>query len=756
MMAMAVSQSVQAYDFSAVAPTGQTLYYNIGDGNAQVTSQNIYDPYYSTYPTGALEIPDSVTDGSTSYAVTSIGDFAFRYCSGLTSVTIPNSVTSIGNNAFISCSSLTSIAIPESVTSIGNGAFIFCSGLTSVTIPNSVTSIGNDAFSYCSGQTSVTIPNSVTSIGSFAFYGCTGLTSVTIPNSVTSIGVYAFNSCSNLTNLIIPNTVDTVGNYAFSGVRHIEYHGSATGAPWGAYSMNGIMEGDFIYSDSTRIVLRGYMGNDSSVVIPSQVRTIGDSAFLDCNWMTSVVIPDSVTLIGRYSFAKCSTLTSITLPPSLTSIGNSAFWATGLTSVVIPNMVTFVGTDAFYGCHSLVSITIGSSVSQIGRRALYFCTALTEITSLAVVAPILGTDVFYGVPSGAVIHIPCGSLSSYISRWSNFTNFVENNYMFDVNTADSTKGQVTVITEPTCQSPTATIVAEPIDGYRFDHWSNGVTDNPYTLNVSSDTALTAYFIIDITPQICMVSVQDNHNVVMWNKENDGVIATYHIYREGNVTGEYELVWSQPFDSMSVWIDTASRPSTRSYRYRMTATDIYGYESEPSEVHKTMHLTINRGMGNSWNLAWTEYEGADFVTYMIYRGNHWGSLQMIDQMPVGGNTTYTDENVPYGTVFYQVVAIKSTPCNITKSESMIRSNIATNEEVGITDVSADNVNVYVRAGCIVVEGAEGREVQIYDMLGREINGKTKSEKGDIMLPVPTAGVYMVRVGDLPARKVVVLR
>ncbi len=101
---------------------------------------------------------------------------AFSNCSGLTSVTIPNSVTSIEYYAFSNCSSLTSITIPNSVTSIGMSAFRGCSGLTSITIPNSVTSIGYQAFWGCDGLTSVTIPNSVTSIGEGAFYNCTGLT----------------------------------------------------------------------------------------------------------------------------------------------------------------------------------------------------------------------------------------------------------------------------------------------------------------------------------------------------------------------------------------------------------------------------------------------------------------------------------------------------------------------------------------------------------------------------------------------------
>ncbi|MDE7419947.1 MAG: leucine-rich repeat domain-containing protein [Muribaculaceae bacterium] len=105
--------------------------------------------------------------------------------------------------------------LPESVTSIGDYAFSLCSGLTSVTIPNSVTSIGDEAFRECSGLTSVTIPNSVTSIGKATFNQCSGLTSVVIPNSVTSIGDEAFYECSGLTSVVIPNSVTEIGDKAF-------------------------------------------------------------------------------------------------------------------------------------------------------------------------------------------------------------------------------------------------------------------------------------------------------------------------------------------------------------------------------------------------------------------------------------------------------------------------------------------------------------------------------------------------------------
>jgi hypothetical protein len=127
---------------------------------------------------GVAEIASRITYKGNTYEVTSIGEDAFRMCSGLTSVIIPNSVTSIGKDAFSGCSGLTSVSIPNSVTSIGGSAFYGCSGLTSVTIPNSVTSIEDMVFFFCRGLTSVTIPNSVTSIGGSAFSGCWGLTSI--------------------------------------------------------------------------------------------------------------------------------------------------------------------------------------------------------------------------------------------------------------------------------------------------------------------------------------------------------------------------------------------------------------------------------------------------------------------------------------------------------------------------------------------------------------------------------------------------
>ena len=398
------SISASAYDVEV-----DGIYYNlISKGNvAEVTKG---DKKYS----GDITIPSSIKVNEVDYAVTSIGASAFEWCSGLTSVTIPNSVTSIGGAAFQYCSGLTSVTIPNSVTSIGTAAFNGCSGLTSVTIPNSVTSIGDYAFRYCSGLTTITvdadnpiydsrnncnaiietatktlvygckntvIPSSVTSIGHSAFDDCSGLTSVTIPNSVTSIGGFAFSGCSGLTSITIPNSVTSIGNWAFqycSGLTSVTIPNSVTSI------------GNWAFQ---------YCSGLTSVTIPNSVTSIGGWAFRDCSSLTSITIPNSVTSIGSGAFSDCSRLTSITIPNSVTSIGNHAFaWCSGLTSVTIPNSVTSIGDFAFSGCRRLEDIiivnnmfvylpetysghySIPENISQIIGGAFYNCKGLTSIT----------------------------------------------------------------------------------------------------------------------------------------------------------------------------------------------------------------------------------------------------------------------------------------------------------------------------------------------------------------------------------------
>ncbi len=137
-----------AHDIEVANKDGVTIYYKWINYQTEltVTFQGSSTSDYSDEYSGDIVIPESVEYEGKTYSVTSIGENAFYGCSGLSSVSIPNSVSSIGFQAFYGCSGMTSVTIPNSVIYIYNWAFYGCSGLTSVTFPNNVITIGDDAF----------------------------------------------------------------------------------------------------------------------------------------------------------------------------------------------------------------------------------------------------------------------------------------------------------------------------------------------------------------------------------------------------------------------------------------------------------------------------------------------------------------------------------------------------------------------------------------------------------------------------------
>ena len=151
-----------------------------------------------------------------------IGEYAFAYCSGLTSLTLPVGITSIGPSAFEGCSGLTSLTLPDGITSIGRCAFWSCSGLTSINIPASVTKIEYSAFRGCSGLTSLNLPAGITSISKCAFSGCSGLTSIYVyAEKVPGIGSYAFEECdAKKCTVYVPK--GTYGDYRSSDFGYFE------------------------------------------------------------------------------------------------------------------------------------------------------------------------------------------------------------------------------------------------------------------------------------------------------------------------------------------------------------------------------------------------------------------------------------------------------------------------------------------------------------------------------------------------------
>ena len=351
----------------------------------------------------SVEIPGSVT---------SISDYAFRYCSSLTSIVIPNSVTSIGFSAFAGCNGLRSISlpfvgngadkthigyffgiddfnnnsVPDSVRTITvtdgelipNFAFYRCENVEKIIIPDTIKCIGYNAFSACHNLTDFVIPNGVEYISDSAFRFCNGLISINIPDSVKEIGDEAFYGCSNAININLPDGITSIGTSAFYGT---SYYNDLTN--WDSDVL--------LYIGQHLIKCKESISGEYSV--KSNTITISDHAFDSCSNLTEVSIPKSVKNIGDFAFVGCDSLEKINIDDSnlhYCDVGGVLLSKDGKTIVVfpvakplktynIPEGVVTIGPAAFYGCNKLTSIVVPEGVTHIESYAFYKCTGITGI-----------------------------------------------------------------------------------------------------------------------------------------------------------------------------------------------------------------------------------------------------------------------------------------------------------------------------------------------------------------------------------------
>lgn len=288
-------------------------------------------------------------------------------------IIIEDGVESIGSFAFWLCTGLKSISIPDSVKSIGGYAFSDCENLSSVSLGNGVQRIGESAFSYCCRIKSIIMPESLRTIQSCAFSGCSGLKDIVMNEGLNYIGDFAFSGCTAIRNIRIPDSVSSLGASPFSVVNNVIFSSNmkvTSGKPWEAKCLNGFVDGNMVYSDSSRKKLCGcYSDTIGKVIIPDSVTSIGDYAFYDCKYLTSINIPDGVIKIGNDAFYNCESLTSIKIPNGVTKIGESAFsHCESLSSMTIPASVTQIGDYAFYENKNLKEIVIPQSVTTIGKN----------------------------------------------------------------------------------------------------------------------------------------------------------------------------------------------------------------------------------------------------------------------------------------------------------------------------------------------------------------------------------------------------
>ena len=427
--------------------------------NGYVDGDLVYTDNTKTTLVGCNKSVTSVVIPNT---VTTINKNAFRYCDELTSVTVPASVTSIGENAFSNCPVLVEfeclpttpptlssygvfnntpsiiIEVPQGYADTYSSASVWSNSSTRITdgvygieyastngetvTPHTTSGFNASVLSNTYDTVGfIRFNKAVTTIGSQSFQNCTTLASITIPNTVTSIGNQAFENVKFF-SVDVPNTVTSIGTNAFKGTINVNYTGSATGSPWGALTRNSYVEGDLVYTDSTKTTITKCNPSATSVTIPNSVTTISNTAFQSCTGLTSITIPDNVTSIGESAFQSCTGLTSVTIGSGITTISGSAFKnCTGLTSITIPDSVTSIGNQVFMDCSGLTSITLGTGITTIPSYMFANCTGLTSVT---IPSGITGIDqyAFSGCSGLTSVTIPNTVTSIGASAFSGSTN----------------------------------------------------------------------------------------------------------------------------------------------------------------------------------------------------------------------------------------------------------------------------------------------------------------------------------------------
>ena len=760
--------------------------------------------------------------------VTSIGNMAFFNCSGLTNLTIGSGITSIGENTFYNCSKLTSLVILSSiwdnsftnctqlssviigdrVTSIGENSFYGCTGLTSLTLPNSVRSISKNSFYGCVGLTSLTLSNSLKSIGDNAFYGCVGLTSLIIPDSVSSIGEVSFYGIAGLTSLTIGNGINSIPYACFAECTNIKVLRCLNSNP-------PIVENSGF--DSV---------NPTVVYVPVGTLAAYKAAAI---WKDFPTIYEYILNVSTQSVSSVNTTAklkgSINVIADTPVIAHGFCWNTTGSPTIADNKVdngvaTVTGsfTDSITGLIPKTTYYVKAFASN-GERTVYGNEMQFTVSLLPETAGIITgmqticqgeTAVIYTVPeiNNAISYtwtLPSGATGTSTS------NTIQVNYTKDAisgtlsvkghndgGDGDSSSLSITVNQLPLVElrdtavisggsvplSPTITYTGTGNLNYKWTPSTGLSSDNiaqpiatvigrtSYTLVVTTPTGCSnsAHVTVNILPmappQIGIVGVTDSgKNRIVWNKPVTTGIASYFIYKETNSSNLFEKIGIVPYDSLSVFVDTQSFPDIKSDKYKLSIFDRNGMESPFSDAHKTIHLSINKGQNNRWNLIWESYEGFNVSTYNIYRGTNSGNLNFLDATS-GSSTQYSDLSAPAGDVYYQLEVVSSNLINPTKAPAMqkskdsensdgsvlvsynsSRSNIASNSVSDVNDLDGDNTHINIYPNPVKdnfrIDFEGGSTFEILNLMGQVVYNGDLMKNTIVQTSSLSSGIYMLK-------------
>jgi hypothetical protein len=304
--------------------------------------------------------------------------------------------------------------------------------------------------------------------------------------------------------------------------------------------------------------------------------------------------------------------------------------------------------------------------------------------------------------------------------------------------------------------------------YATYNWSTGATTQ--SINVSNSgsysvsvtgangcSAASAPFNVNASfvapPQVCIVGMDSltNENRIVWEKPLTSGIDSFYVYKESIVSNVYTKIGATDFNDLAVFLDANSNPAVQAYRYKISALDTCGTESNVGDFHKTIHLTINQGVGNSWNLIWSHYEGLTFGSYKIYRGTSLSNMALLTTIQSNLNS-YTDLTPPTGPVYYQIEVVNPNNCDPTKvlNYSVSRSNIVNNGINAISEEILSTINVYPnptndKFTINVSNDLLGKNYQIADFAGRVIaQGKINSLIQIVDIQGVSNGSYLLQI------------
>lgn len=519
----------KAYDFAAVSPSGQMLYYEIlTDSTVCVTYPNhVGSSYYSGFamPTGVLQIPGSVAHSSATYKVVEIGNYAFYACSGISQVILPATVASLGDNSFYACTSLQKIDLPNSVAFIGMRAFQSCSSLSELSMQEGLIVIGYLAFEGCSSLTSVTIPNSVMNLGNWAFCNCSSLDTLSIGTSLPSVATNAFLGCQNVRylNYNCRNAVVTAAGSSTLPITNVE---------------------ELVVGDSVQVVPQyAFAGAShlSQIYLGKSLSSVGCNAFANCDSVASIIVGALVPpTLCLNTFANYNA--ELTLPcGSALLYSNAEVWS-NFTSVntFFPFILNAIPNDSSLGYVTIVAApTCSSPVAQISATPYagyhflkwqdseianprnYAVTSDETISAIFVsdtsVIDVVVADMAQGSALGSgtyyyqdsIIIEAQANYGYHFTQWNDgnannprtivvaqdsvlTASFAPNTYIINIESSDTVMGEVSGQGSYAYLN-NVTIQASALPGYYFDHWSDGIIDNPRQLEVLSDSTIVAIF-----------------------------------------------------------------------------------------------------------------------------------------------------------------------------------------------------------------------------------------------------------------------